>query len=185
MAGVVAIVSAQQVGGDAGALLSTLPALSTSVWTPTSRLGFSNQIIGADSSAIYTRSSTDFGSNNQGDVTRIQTTDGAETIVAGFSSVIGGPLGVIYLALPVGELDVILFGRNAISRIQGDEELWRVTITGVSGWVMADAAAVASGVVTVVYQSADFAAFRPINYRAFTFSIDNPPVSTDMSTWSL
>jgi hypothetical protein len=186
MAGVVAIVSAQQVGsaGADGVVVAPLPGLGSSVWVPSNQLGFNREVIGADASAMYIRNKSDSTSGDYA-VTRVNNSDGSDLRISGIGADVGGSLGPTYLVLPVGELDAILFGRDAISRIQGDDELWRIPISGQSGWVMADAAVVAAGVVTVVYQRADFTNFRPIDYRAFSFSLDSPPTATVMSTWPL
>lgn len=183
MANVIASVRARQTKSGSslnGLLQAPMPGLGESVWVESSKLGNSYNIVGEDGSAIYVRSGADFGVSDS-DVYRVATSDGADTQISG--SAVGRSYGATYLALPLGDLDVLIFGRNAIARIQGDEELWRMTLSGQDGTILADAAAITGGLVTVVYQKADFSNFRAVHYKALSFSVSAPPASSNMAGW--
>lgn len=181
MASVSTLVQAYQEGASSlrGVLIAPLPGLETAVWVPTTTLGSYN-VIGADTSAVYIRSEVDFTATDF-NVTRVDVVDGTATVITGTG--VGRYIGATYLALPVGDTDVVLFGRDAIIRVQGDTQLWRIDLSGLTGQILADAAVVSSGAVTVIYQRA--VASRPEDYRKFTFSLTSPPSTSDASTWPL
>lgn len=185
MANVIASVRAQQTkSGDSlsGLLQAPLPGLGEGAWIGSTKLGFSYSVVGEDTSAVYVRRSSDSIGSTDSDVYRIAVSDGTETQISG--SAVGRVIGNTYLVLPLGDLDAVLFGRDAIVRIQGDEELWRMNLTGQDGIILADAAAVSGGSITVIYQKADFSNFRAIHYKVLTFSATSPPSTSSMAGWT-
>ena len=183
MVSVVASVRAEQRNGSTlrGVVRSPLPALSAGTWVENSKLANAYTTIGEDSSAVYVRLTADSGGSDS-DVYRIDTTTGADEQITG--SAVGRAYGNTYLALPLGDLDVILFGRDAIARIQGGNELWQISLSGQTGFPLADAAVVTGSSVYVIYQHADFSNFRPIDYQLFSFSVTAPPSSSNTATWT-
>lgn len=170
--------------GEAGTLqgyLSALvPALSPAEWVEAASIQLSDNIVGADAGHLYVTRRQDSGLADN-DVYRVSADGAGSEMVAGLS--IGRTYGKVTLVLPLGQADAILFGRLFIARIQGDEELWRISVSGQVGTVLADGAALAGSTATVVYQRADFSNFRQMSYKAFSFSIDSPVASTDMAAW--
>lgn len=184
MAQVMIRVEATQTGGGEdlqGCLSALVPALSPAEWVGTEHLGLDDVQIGADATHIYITRRQDFGGSDY-DVYRVAVDGGVREMIAGADLSRG--YGKVTLALPLGEADVILFGRFYIARIQGDDELWRIDLNGQVGTILADGAALTGTTATVIYQRADFSNFRQQDYKAFSFPIDSPVASTDMATWT-
>lgn len=179
MAGVEALLRGRQetAGGSSlyGAIRIPLPALEPAEWIPSDDIGL--EIIGSGGGCAYATSD----SIHSYDVFRISIPGGETVKIAGYDT--ARVYGKVYLALPLGEQDVILFGRNAIARIQGDTQLWRINITGQVGTVLPDAAGVVGNSISVIYQRV--ASHGAAEYRLLSFPLPEPPATTNMAVWPL
>lgn len=169
--------------GTVGVVRAPVPAMTPGTFHELSvSIGFGFVPIGQDLRYIYYTPRQDRG-NLDNNVYRIDVENGLDTPELIASPIIGRSYGKVTLALPIAPNDVILFGRTKIARIQGDDVLWEIALTNLYSLSLADAACVAGGNITVLYQRPDFSNFRPQNYKAFTFSLDSPESSSNANTW--